>query len=210
MQHLEKQKGLARDRMTDADHSPVAAAIRGDVDAVRQVWTHHRRWVAAVLLAHKPAGTEVDDLLQDVAMAFVRTISKLRDESALRPWLRTVAINAARAAGRQTRLRQRQQVVLAAQGEAERDHPPPSDAAPADRDESGHILKLIQGIPEGYREPLILRCVRGMNYKQIGELLGLPETTIETRIARGRRMLRELITRAASPLARITPEGGLQ
>jgi RNA polymerase sigma-70 factor (ECF subfamily) len=208
MEHLNTQKGLARDRMTDADHSLVAAAIRGDVDAVRQVWTHHRRWVAAVLLAHKPAGTEVDDLLQDVAMAYVRTISKLRDESALKPWLRTIAINAARAAGRQTRLRQRQQVVLAAQGGG--DAPPTSDAAPAGRDEASHVLKLIQEIPEGYREPLILRCVRGMNYRQIGELLGLPETTIETRIARGRRMLRDLISRSASPLARIGPEGGLQ
>ncbi|MCC6659833.1 MAG: RNA polymerase sigma factor [Phycisphaerales bacterium] len=200
--------------MTDAagDHSLVAAAIRGDVDAVRRVWQDHRRWVAAVLLAHKPAGAEVDDLLQDVAMAYVRTIGKLRDESALKPWLRTVAINAARAAGRQVRLRQKQQVVLAAQGAMERDQPPPSDAEATDRDESGHILRLIQEIPEGYREPLILRCVRGMNYRQIGELLSLPETTIETRIARGRRMLRDLVSRAASPLARIGAEpraGGL-
>jgi DNA-directed RNA polymerase specialized sigma24 family protein len=37
-----------------------------------------------------------------------------------------------------------------------------------------------------------MRCVRGMSYKQIGAVLDLPETTIETRIARGRRMLREL------------------
>src|SRR5689334_20717385 len=131
--------------MTDVpgDQSLVAAAIRGDVDAVRHVWAQHRRWVAAVLLAHKPAGSEVDDLLQDVAMAYVRTISRLRDESALKPWLRTVAINAARAAGRQARLRQKQQVVLAAQGEPERAQPAPADATPADRDESGHILKLI-------------------------------------------------------------------
>ncbi len=47
-------------------------------------------------------------------------------------------------------------------------------------------------LPEGYRERLLMRCARGMGYKQIGAILDLPETTIETRIARGRRMLREL------------------
>jgi DNA-directed RNA polymerase specialized sigma24 family protein len=41
-----------------------------------------------------------------------------------------------------------------------------------------------------------MRCVRGMSYKQIGAVLDLPETTIETRIARGRRMLRELASKS--------------
>src|SRR5205085_1176651 len=62
-------------------------------------------WVAAILLAHKPRDLELDDLLQDVAMTFVRTISTLRDGAVLRPWLRTVAINAARATGREERRR---------------------------------------------------------------------------------------------------------
>jgi RNA polymerase sigma-70 factor (ECF subfamily) len=51
---------------------------------------------------------------------------------------------------------------------------------------------LAARLPDGYREPLLLKCVRGLSYRQIGELMGLPETTVETRIARGRRMLREL------------------
>jgi DNA-directed RNA polymerase specialized sigma24 family protein len=31
-----------------------------------------------------------------------------------------------------------------------------------------------------------------MSYREIGEVLNLPETTVETRIARARKMLREL------------------
>jgi len=52
-------------------------------------------------------------------------------------------------------------------------------------------MELARELPDGYREPLLLKCVRGLSYRQIGELLGLPETTVETRIARGRKMLRE-------------------
>src|ERR1044071_9877896 len=101
-------------------HGSVAAAIRGDADAVRDLWIENRRWVAAVLLAHKPRETDLEDLLQDVAMTFVRTIGRLRDEAMLRPWLRTVAINAARASGRNTK-RQRARLGWRITGEDQKD-----------------------------------------------------------------------------------------
>jgi RNA polymerase sigma-70 factor (ECF subfamily) len=185
--------------LTGSDpHAGVAAAIRGDADAVRSVWQENRRWVAAVILAHKPRQAELEDLLQDVAMTFVRTISRLRDEAMLRPWLRTVAINAARAAGRSTK-RQRAKLGWRVTGTDEHeqlDTPAPQGEEPAgtvqQHEEQGRLTQLASKLPEGYREPLILKCVRGMSYRQIGTLMGLPETTIETRIARGRRMLREM------------------
>ncbi len=166
----------------------ISAAVRGDRDAVQRLWQGHRRWVAAILLAHKPAGAELEDLLQDVAMSFVRTIGKLRDEAMLKPWLRTVAINAARASGRSER---RRRVRLVAP-ETVDGLVSVQDEGASRSEDSARILELATGLPDGYREPLLLRSVRGMSYRQIGELLGLPETTIETRIARGRRMLREL------------------
>ena len=45
----------------------IASAITGDRDALRAVWAEHRRWVAAILLAHKPRQADLEDLLQTVA-----------------------------------------------------------------------------------------------------------------------------------------------
>ena len=181
----------------------VAAAIRGDAEAVRLLWQEHRRWVAAVILAHKPREAELEDLLQDVAMTFVRTISRLRDEAMLRPWLRTVAVNAARAAGRDTRRRrERMGWKLGGTDEAESGPSAPTDRAfepdeaSGRREDAGRLMTLAARLPEGYREPLLLKCIKGLSYREIGEMLGLPETTIETRIARGRKMLRELAMEA--------------
>ena len=81
--------------------SEVVAAIGGDRDAMRRLWQAHRRWVAAVLLSHKPAWADLDDLLQDVAMKLVSKVSELREPATFRGWLRTIALNVARAAGRQ-------------------------------------------------------------------------------------------------------------
>lgn len=173
--------------------------MAGDGESIQRLWQSHRRWVAAIVLAHMPRDGELDDMLQDIAATFVRSVGELRTSAALRPWLRTVAINAARAAGRKKTRRRRALDAQAASdpgrfaGEQAPDETP---AAPERSDEARWLLGLIADLPEGYREPLVLRCVRGMNYKAISELTGLPETTIETRIARGRRMLRERIASA--------------
>jgi len=59
------------------------------------------------------------------------------------------------------------------------------------RDAAGRLLQQALGLPVAYREPLLLRCLRSMSYQQISDVLELPVTTIETRLARARRMLRE-------------------
>ena len=174
-----------------------AAAIRGSTEALREVWQQHRRWVAGVLLAHKPRDVDLEDLLQDVALSLVRRIGDLRDPASVRPWLRQIAINAARASGRRQQVRTPERRGLRL-SEGGADLGMPADAAGADptgqgREEGARLLALARRLPEGYAEPLILRAVRGMSYREIGRVMDLPDTTIETRIARARRMVRELM-----------------
>lgn len=186
---------MARRRTMNHENAEAmfSAARRGERDAISALWQAHRRWVAAILLAHKPREVDLEDLLQDVAMIFVKRLGDLRDDSALRPWLRTVAINAALASGRQVTRRRRATGVIR---EAMRVGRGREDDSGVD-ESARQLLHRAQQLPPKYREPLLLRCVRGMSYRQIGEVTGLPESTIETRIARGRRMLRELSEGAA-------------
>lgn len=190
------------------DLSAIADAIAGDRDALRSVWRSHRRWVAAILLAHKSRKTDLDDLLQAVAVQVCKKIGGVREPEAFRGWLRMVAINVARADGR-TVTRKRQGFLRLVGRTNERDDSPASEQS-ARTEEAGRLMSLAMTLPEGYREPLLMRCVKGMSYRQIGDAMDLPETTIETRIARGRRMLRELASgdetqktpaRAKSPAA---------
>lgn len=187
--HLVLRLNVQGDRVPDGNvHKGVgrvAAAIAGDRDAQRALWQEHRSWVAAILLAHKPREADLEDLLQTVAMTMVRSIASVRDEASVRPWLRTVAINAARAAGRRQKVERAARLTLTSRAEA--------IAEDVREDgEAERVLDLARQLPDGYREPLLLRCVKGMGYREIAAVLDLPETTIETRIARGRRMLREL------------------
>lgn len=55
------------------------------------------------------------------------------------------------------------------------------------------MREQLSRIPPLYAEPLILQSMRGLSQRQIAELLDVPETTIETRLARARRMLRQAV-----------------
>lgn len=170
----------------------IESAIAGDREALRLVWAEHRRWVAAILLAHKRRDAELEDLLQAVALQVCRKAHEVRDPESFRPWLRMVAVNVARAEGRASTRKRQGFLRLVARSPAE----PATDPADAARvREAERLMALARDLPDGYREPLLLRCLKGMSYREIGLAMDLPETTVETRIARGRRMLRELASR---------------
>ncbi len=182
------------------EHRLADGAIAGDADAVQALWHTHRRWVAAILLAHKPRESELDDLLQEVAVQLVRHVHTLKDPAAVRPWLRTIAINLARSAGRHRQVVRKSLPFVAR--EARSDIEPERAASGAESGEQAkRALEIAQSLPAEYREPLLLRAVRGMSYRQIADVMGVPMTTIETRLARARRMLREELERREAPSA---------
>lgn len=178
----------------------VSLARAGDTEAVRALWSENRRWVAAVIMAHKPARADVDDILQDVAATLCQKVGDVTDDAAFRGWLRMVAVNAARLAGRKQEVRLRHASQHAAmQGDDTRLGAQSTIALPGQMGEEAHrILEAARSLPEDYSEPLLLRAVQGLSYRSIGQIMGLPETTIETRIARARRMLREVLERQQS------------
>ncbi len=167
----------------------VVAAMSGDRDSIEALWREHRRWIAAVLLVHKAAGDQLEDLLQDVAMTLVSKISTLRDVNNIRAWLRMVAVNAARASARRRRARPRLEFLN--DDDVDSDACDGGDTTALD-EEAHRVMALAQQLPEAYREPLMLRAIHGMRGKHIASIMGLSEATVETRIARGRRMLRDL------------------
>ncbi len=172
-------------------------AKRGEGPAQEELWRAHRRWVAAIVLAHRPRTMEVDDLMQDVALKMIDKLDTLRDAAAFKPWLRRIIINTCRGAARA--LRPEQRISLTDHdGDGHTSHLVMPESHEQDsartietRDAAERLLAQAMTLPVEYREPLLLRCVHSMTYQQISDVLELPITTIETRLARARRMLRE-------------------
>ncbi len=170
-------------------------AVAGDREALEVVWRQHRKWLAAVVMAHMPAEAELEDILQEIAVGVVRTIGSLKNPQAIRPWLRTVAINTVRAAGRRATTERTNRPRSVGHDLLDQSTSMSSKMTRQDADRSKdqvrEALALTRGLPEHYREAILLRAVRGLSQAHIAEVLGVSIKTVETRLHRARAMLTE-------------------
>jgi RNA polymerase sigma-70 factor (ECF subfamily) len=64
---------------------------------------------------------------------------------------------------------------------------------------------MIDALPEELRLPLILSAGDELNSREIGQVLGIPEGTVRTRLQRARDLLRRKLAAADKPQLR-TPQ----
>jgi RNA polymerase sigma-70 factor, ECF subfamily len=69
---------------------------------------------------------------------------------------------------------------------------PPSPEAAIIRDwDAETIRKLVAGLPEPFREAIVMREINNLSYREIAEVVGVPVGTLMSRLARARGMLRQ-------------------
>ena len=64
------------------------------------------------------------------------------------------------------------------------------------RVQSAMLRDCIQALEEKYRDVLVLRYQEELNYEQIADILEVPVSTVETRIFRAKKMLREKVEKS--------------
>jgi len=176
------------------DDDLVRAAQRGDRSSFGRLYEKYARMVHGLLLAKIPT-QEVDDLTQEVFVKALARLSTLRESGRFGAWLAAIARNMAndyyrRTAPEQTLIEDSEedgQLRLTAAG----------------GDEAARILDIIRGLPEAYRETLILRLVEGMTGPEIAARTGLTPGSVRVNLHRGMQQLREKL----GPQACREPDG---
>jgi len=170
---------------------PVIDAIRtGDRYAFDDLVRRWTRWVRGVVFAVIARPEDVDDVVQQVWSAVWRRIGELRDSRAFKAWLFRLARNAALDAGREA-TRRRKHLVPLGDDVQQPARGLPADASLLKDERQQRVIEAIQSLPALYREPFVLRHMNGWTYQQIGEVLEMPVDSVETRLVRARRFLRE-------------------
>jgi RNA polymerase sigma-70 factor (ECF subfamily) len=129
---------------------------------------------------------EVDDLVQDVFLAALSGLHRLREPGAAKAWLATTAVRIAR-----RRLRMRRLGAFIALDDETRDRGP---AAPGASPEQGAIfarfLVAIDRLPVRERVAWCLRYLQGEDLARVAELCGCSLATAKRRIAAAHETLR--------------------
>ena len=60
-----------------------------------------------------------------------------------------------------------------------------------DTESAERLMKLIEQMPDSYRDVLLLRCRYDMDTGEIAEVLGLENGTVRTRLSRAKTWLRK-------------------
>ena len=175
---IETERHAAAGRSDEA--GLVAAAQAGDRVAFGRLHDGYARMVHGILLAWAPR-SEVDDLAQDVFLQAMRRLGTLRDEGAFGPWIARIARNRARDFHR-TR-------------PTTEDLPENLTGPDWPVAEAFAALEAIKGLPEAYRQTLMLRLVEGMTGPEIAARTGLTPESVRVNLHRGMAKLREKLGR---------------
>jgi len=68
---------------------------------------------------------------------------------------------------------------------------PGPETAAAEADLQQLLARWIDELPEELRQTVLITAIEGLNSREAGEVLGLPEATVRTRNLRARQILRE-------------------
>jgi RNA polymerase sigma-70 factor (ECF subfamily) len=168
----------------------VSAARDGDRAAFGRLYGRYARMVHGILLARVPP-REVDDLVQEVFLLALRQLHSLRDLSRFGAWLGTITRNRANDYFRKA-IPQEKVTEPVSEGQAES-----RTINNAAEQEAAAILAVVRGLPESYREPLILRLVEGMTGPEIAVRTGLTHGSVRVNLCRGMQLLREKLAETA-------------
>ena len=128
-----------------------------------------------------------EDVVQEALLRAWKSLDALRDDAAAKPWLLTIV---RRENARYFERRRLETVDI--------DNLTASQAAmlaEAPNEEIDDLRESIYGLEDDYREPLVLQVLMGYSTAEIGELMGLKQGAVLTRLHRARLKLKDKVAR---------------
>jgi RNA polymerase sigma-70 factor (ECF subfamily) len=182
----------------DLDAQIVARCLAGDETAWEDLVKVHTRRVYSVCYRFTNNESEAQDLTQDVFVRVFRTLGSFRSgEGSFGVWLSRLTRNLLIDHYRRTKLERSTDSIEDQLGVLEQKGGAASrtDHILAGREASEVLQASLQKLSPELREAVILRDLEEMEYKEIAQVLNVPEGTVKSRINRGRAELGKLLRR---------------
>lgn len=180
------------------DAELVRGCLRGDAEAWQEIVHTHTRRIYNLCYRFTASREEAQDLTQEVFLRVFRTLKSYdAGQGALGVWMHRVARNLLIDHYRATR---HQRASVSLEDELPRLEEKPSRALPPDRgvalgELSAAIQQALARLSPELREAVILRDLQGLEYREIAQVLEVPEGTVKSRINRGRAELGRILKR---------------
>lgn len=192
---LRQLSSRASGNILDPDSTLVERCLNGDDAAWEDMVKTHTRRVYALCYRFTGKDSEAQDLTQEVFLRVFRTLKTFRaGEGSFVVWLTRVTRNLLIDHYRRTRLERAtdsiedQLPVLEGHATSAR-----TEGMLAGREASEILQGALARLSPELRETVILRDIEELEYKEVAEVLHVPEGTVKSRLNRGRAELARIL-----------------
>jgi RNA polymerase sigma-70 factor (ECF subfamily) len=191
--------------MSVAERLLLARLVERDEQAFAEIIRQYQDKVFSLIYRMLGNRQEAEDVAQDVFITVFKTIESFRGEAKFSTWLLRIAANHSKNRIKHLARRPTEGVDPddVSQVRSMPDRPaPPVQAQISEPDKmleaaqtNALIEQAIAALDEDQRLLVVLRDVEELSYEEIGEITGLPEGTIKSRLHRARMAIKEWVDR---------------
>jgi RNA polymerase sigma-70 factor, ECF subfamily len=175
-----------------SDTQLIERTLGGEPDAFNMLVRRWERQIYGLTLRMLGQDDEARDATQETFLSAYRNLSKFRGEAKFSSWIYRIALNICNT---KLRGRSRNMISLEEQYEAS------GFELTADTEDLGSniqqeqvtraVRRALQGLPADMRQVIIMKEYEGLKFAEIADILGIPLSTVKTRMYTGLAELRK-------------------
>ena len=177
--------------MRVSDFDLVRRSRNGDHAAFRELVDRYARDLYGLAFALVGNAQDAEDVLQETFLGAFRQIAAFEERSTVKTWLSRILV---KQAARCHRSRGSRKTVslddLSEPGSATAGKREAASSA-GDYHVRLDVLETLASLSPEHREVIVLRELQGMSYEEMADILCIPGGTVESRLFRARRELRD-------------------
>lgn len=192
--------GMANNQFADQDDNVLVQAIlNGDPTAYRGLVERYQGRIYNIVFGMVRNQEDAEDLAQDAFVKAFRKIDTFRLESKFYTWLCRISVNTALDHLRKKSRRPTSEFdesigTQDAEGNFIEAHNKENPEANTYNEQvRTRIISEVEKLPDDQKQVVILREVDGLSYREISEIIGVPEGTVMSRLFYARKRLREAL-----------------
>jgi RNA polymerase sigma-70 factor (family 1) len=187
---LPSWQGDPQDR-EKAERELIARLRAGDRAAFDSIVRQHTAALVRFAYGYAKNQAAAEDVVQDALFRLWSDRATIEIHVSLKAWLyvavRSLVLNHLR----RSHLEERVAAASWAEPLAMSQPPTPPDEILDRQHRIGAVRRAIAAVPALYRRTLALRFTEGLSHREIASVLGIPVKTVETRVTRGLRIVKQ-------------------
>jgi RNA polymerase sigma-70 factor (ECF subfamily) len=183
-----------RQNEKNGDRLLILKAKKGDMKAFEALIRKYQRSI--YILCHRMTGAHqsADDLSQEAFIKAYVSLAQFKDGMNFYTWIRKIAVNNSlnylKSRNREESLGERENKISSTPDSAKQELPQEKLQR---KQITQKFEEALKALPYDHRIIFILRVYENQSYREIAELLSIPEGTVMSRLSRTRKKLRALL-----------------